>query len=311
MSTHHMAKVDLEQGSARWHDWRASRYTASQAPAVMGCNPWAPRTPRELYLLRTGQLEVYQNEAMRRGNEKEPRARELLEAITEQPITPACYEAIIEGLPLGASLDGITRCGLHAYEIKTPAKGSDSDLWNSKEIPDHYRWQMIHQLIVSGANTCALICYAHDLDEIRFVGAVNRHFAEYPMLERELLEAWAAFDQAVADLREPEPTDADTVDVSDEEWQAAADQYAAAKAAAAAADAKLESAKDALVTLAYARGKGAKVRGAGWQVISATRAGSVNWKAKAITQALAAAGVDPEQHRGKATTYWTIKESQA
>lgn len=39
-------------------------------------------------------------------------------------------------------------------EIKCPVRGSQSPLWQAvqaKELPEHYRWQVEHQLMVAGA----------------------------------------------------------------------------------------------------------------------------------------------------------------
>ena len=70
--------VDLEQGSQEWLNWRLTRYTASNAGAVLGCNPWFPATPLQLYQLRTGQRSVVVTQRINDSNTAEPRMRELL-----------------------------------------------------------------------------------------------------------------------------------------------------------------------------------------------------------------------------------------
>ena len=53
-----------------------------------------------------------------------------------------------------ASLDGITLDGALILEVKCPVKGQASELWKqvaAGELPDHYYWQVQHQLMVSDA----------------------------------------------------------------------------------------------------------------------------------------------------------------
>lgn len=53
-----------------------------------------------------------------------------------------------------ASLDGVTLDGELIVEIKCPYKGQGSALWQAVEageVPEHYRMQAQHQLMVSGA----------------------------------------------------------------------------------------------------------------------------------------------------------------
>lgn len=314
--------VDLEQGSQAWHDWRATRYTASLAPAVMGCNPWFPRTPRDLYRQRTGQQEVFVTKAMQRGNDVEPRVRQLLAEAGYEDLATICAEADINGLPLGASLDGVAtvsrgrgkaakrvRVGL---EIKTPNKGSESDLWNAKEAPEHYRWQMVHQLmVVEDLEEVQLVVYAHDIDQFRIVADVRRSDLAEPIgLEGSLLGAWRSFDDHMAAFREPPAGEGDVVEVGDDdqEYADAIVAFEAAKAMEAQAAEALEKAKARMIELAQARGNGTKVLVPGWQLFQQERAGNVNWKAKPIVAALAAAGVNPDEYRGKASKYWTVKE---
>lgn len=304
--------VQLEQGSQEWHAWRATRYTASNAPAVMAENPWFPRTPRDLYLLQTGQKQVVVTAAMRAGNSDEPRIRELTAlavGLEDDTGHPACVEADVDGIPLGASLDCVCWRRKSAWELKRPSAGSAADLWTASEAPRNYYWQMVHTLVVADElEQISLVAYAHDLDQVRVVQTIRR----YELAEdiARLVNAWRTYDDALSNLEAPALTDADVVDLdADADWQAAAAAFTAAMQAVRDAEAAAATAKDDLLVLAKARGQGAKVRGAGVQAFSSTRAGNVNWKAAPIVSALAAAGVDPEAFRGKSSTFWTVKET--
>lgn len=305
--------VDFEQGSAEWHAWRSGRYTASQAPAVMGASPFFPRTPRELYRLRTGQAEVSVNAAMRRGTELEPRARELLQE-SFPGLEPLCAEAEVSGLALGASLDGVATTGKGkkarrvGVEIKTPAAGSSSELWGGK-AGEHYRWQMAHQLlVVDDLEELHLAAYAHDVDQVRVVDTLTR-----ADLARDyaapLLEAWAAFDASMAEFREPAAIDADVLEVTDDadELVQLGFQYAAVQAQISQLEAIAKGIRETIERDAEARGGGCKVATPSLLIYRQERAGNVNWKAKPIAEALAAAGVNPDDYRAKPSRFWTLK----
>lgn len=319
--------IEVEQGSEAWLAWRATCYTASQAPSVMGCNPWFPRTPRELYQLRTGQREVFKTAAMQRGNDSEARVREHLITLFDlsQEPAPICAEADINGLTLGASLDGVGLVGAKGkkkpkqvrvgFEIKTPNKGSESDLWNAVEglsearVPAHYRWQMIQQLlVVDDLDEVVLVVYAHDIDQIRVVVSISR--AEALKEAGPLLAAWRSFDDHVAAFREPPAGEGDVVEIDSEDviLGDAETDYQLAVQALKEAEAKAEDAKAVLLKLVQERSGGAKAQSVRFTYFQTTRQGNVNWKAKPIVEALNAAGVDPEQYRGKPSSYWNIKE---
>jgi putative phage-type endonuclease len=308
--------VEVEQGSDAWLAWRATRLTASQAPSVMGCNPWFPKTPRELYKLRTGQQDVFVTQQMRAGNESEPRSRELArELLKLHNLTPICAEAQVNGLPLGASLDGVgvtkakkaMRLGV---ELKRPGKGSESPLWKG-EIGDesHYLWQMAHQmLVVDDIDECVLVAYAHDLDQVKVVARLSRKALEGEYMGP-LLKAWREFEDCIAAFREPPPHPSEAFTVEDDEDFFSLEQaYELAAVALKEAEERADDIKSALIARAQVLGGGSKVLGRRYQAIPTTRVGAVNWKAKPILAALAAASVDPEEFRGKSSTSWSLRE---
>lgn len=306
--------VELEQGSAEWLEWRAARYTASNAPAVMCANPWVPKTPRQLFLVRSGQLKVFVNAAMRAGNEDEGRARELVKLAYGGNPLPACFESEAGDLPLGASLDAVDVLAHHgeavAWELKRPAKGSASDLWSASEAPAHYLWQMAHQLLtVPQLGRVHLVAYAADLDAIRTVDTLERDSDRYATMAGELLAAWALYHEAEANLREPGATEADVVEVDaeDVEFSDAVAELRAATDSMKWWEGEVELKRARVLELAKVRGAGAKVTGCGATVFPTERAGNVNWKAKPIVEALKAAGVNPEEYRGKPSVSWTVK----
>lgn len=303
-----MRWVDLEQQSPEWFAWRDQRYTASQAAAVMEASAFWPRTPFQLYLLRTGQQEVVVTDAMRAGSRDEEKARAHIAWAAGEIVVPRCAETVREGVPLGASLDAVH--GRQAWEIKRPGKGSESELWSASEAPPMYLWQMVHTLLCAPVDQVALVCYAHDLDRITTIDTLFRESQRFADLEARLVEAWIRFHGHLEALTPPPLTERDEVVIEedDDEWTEAVDAFRLAQQVAKSTGEALETARARVIELAEARGQGAKVRGGGLQVFRGQRAGSINWKAKEILAALKKAKVDPEAFRAAPTNFWTVKE---
>lgn len=138
-----MRKVEFEQGSREWLDWRKGLLTATDAPMLMGASPYA--TPYKGWRRKTG-LEPEQkvNPAMLRGQRDEPIARAWF--IKEYGINmePCCVESDTYSF-LGSSLDGLSVCGKYILEIKS--NGDQYHFGLANGIPDFHMMQMQHQLL--------------------------------------------------------------------------------------------------------------------------------------------------------------------
>jgi hypothetical protein len=213
----------------------------------------------------------------------------------------------------GASYDALCESRDEVFEIKRPARGTGSEMWALEE-PGHYRWQMLHQLIVNPAiERVSLAVYAHDAKAVKICGSVSRFDKDFDAYAAALVEAWRAFDKAIVDLQAPTPTERDVIEIGfgDDEYERLVASWLAAKRIADEAETSLDVAREALLAAAKARGEGLPVLGFGVKAYRTTRPGNVNWKAKQIVAALAAAQVDPEKFRGKAIEAWTLREVDA
>lgn len=141
--------VTFEQGSDAWLAWRLKRVTSSEAPVLMGHSPY--QTQHGLWLLKTGRaVPPPPHPGMLRGHKFEPEARAFREAETFIASPPTCFEAEIEGTPLGSSLDGFADLSGGRYlirEIKAP-NNSDHELALAGYVPKKYRDQLGHQALV-------------------------------------------------------------------------------------------------------------------------------------------------------------------
>ena len=233
------AILKLIQGTPAWHAHRAASRNASETPVVLGVSPW--QTPYQLWQLRTGRREAEVTPPMRRGTALEPAARRAYEALTGHVMEPL---VLAEG-EYSASLDGMTLDGGLILEVKCPVKGQASELWQQVtrgELPEHYRWQVQHQLMVSGAQLAHVFVF--DGKE-----GLLLEVTPQPQCWTLIQQAWDEFMQYLETDTPPPLTERDTLERSDEAWQSAAKAYLEAKRTAEAASAQLEAAKAALVAL--------------------------------------------------------------
>ena len=216
------AVLKLVQGSPEWHAHRSQSRNASETPVVLGISPYM--TPYQLWEVRTGRKTVEVTLPMRHGKELEPAARRAYEALTGLVMEPL---VLAEG-DYSASLDGITLDGALILEVKCPLKGQASELWKqvaAGELPDHYYWQVQHQLMVSDALLAHVFVFDGTLGKLLEV-------APEPTCRAQITEAWDAFMKYIETDTPPPLTERDTLERTDAEWQAAAQAYIAAKRAA-------------------------------------------------------------------------------
>lgn len=285
-----MKIIDLEQGSPEWLEWRETVLTASEAPAVMGVNPWFPKTPYQLYLLKTGQKEVHYNNAMKAGNDNESRAIELLNEKHDLELKPMCGQ---RGR-FSASFDGFD--GNVVGEVKCVQ--SSSPAWEKAQSGDagHYIWQLIHQVYVADAVGAIFGVYSIDLDEI-----ITIEFDTSELKSRwhdELEPEWIKYMTAVDNFDAPEMTEADTIEREDTEWSDLAQRYNEAKEAFSEAKNTLDDLKKQLIDLAG----GLKSSGAGVSVYPVERKGAIDYKSVPELD-----GVNLDDYRKKSTQYWSVK----
>jgi putative phage-type endonuclease len=149
-----MKIVKLIQGSPEWHAHRAAHFNASDAPAMLGVSPYKSRAE----LLReyaTGLAKEVDATTQRRFDEGH-RLESLARPIAEQLIGEDLYPCVgVEGR-YSASFDGLTLLHDTAFEHKTLNAELREILAGVEDagaqLPDHYRVQMEHQCMVSGAD---------------------------------------------------------------------------------------------------------------------------------------------------------------
>ncbi len=147
---------------------------------------------------------------MLHGTQLEPAARAAYEGRTGLVMQPL---VVIDG-EYSASLDGLTLGGDRILEVKCPYKGRASALWqalDAGELPDHYRWQVQHQLMVTQADIA---------DVFVFDGSEGMLFpvAPDPSAWPQIHAAWDEFMRYVQGAQPPPLSDRDTRLRDDPEW---------------------------------------------------------------------------------------------
>ncbi|EAJ6667427.1 YqaJ viral recombinase family protein [Campylobacter coli] len=145
--------IDLEQGSGEWLNFRKGKIGASMIASCVGIKG-AFSSKEEARDIILGLKEVYQNEAMRRGNEYEPLIRARVEFLHSVSITPVVLQSL-ENEMFIASLDGIDENGV-IYEFKYSQDEYDF-IKKNKKPSDKYYAQVQFQLYISSKEKCIFV----------------------------------------------------------------------------------------------------------------------------------------------------------
>jgi putative phage-type endonuclease len=166
--------VDLQQGTAAWHAWRDQGIGSSDAPIIMGENPWKHRD--QLLNDKLHRVLVQPNEAMARGVALEPEARNRYEQVIGIPVYPLCLQST-RFCWLRASVDGLSDDGDSVVEIKC-GNSVYRHAASTRQVPKHYMGQLQHILAVTGLTRIDFWCYLPGRPEVCLRVARDDHYIE-------------------------------------------------------------------------------------------------------------------------------------
>jgi putative phage-type endonuclease len=151
----------LEQGSRQWHDWRKTVIGASDAPVIMGENPWGSKN--NLMNEKLGlKAEFSGNAATREGNLLEGEARSIIQKKTGLKLGPTIVQH--NEIPfLAASLDAISLDDKQIFEIKCGQKTYEH-VKQTSEVPKYYYGQLQHMLMITGVEEIGFVVYRPSLE---------------------------------------------------------------------------------------------------------------------------------------------------
>tara|TARA_Y100000401_G_scaffold56867_1_gene45026 strand:- start:6 stop:857 length:852 start_codon:yes stop_codon:yes gene_type:complete len=180
-------KIDVVQNTPPWFDWRNNLRQASDAPTVIGANPYS--TVADLWQIKQGLKTVTKTPAMEHGSNTEPVARAIVAKELNVELNPECWQYGT----YGASLDAITADGSIKVEIKCP-KYENSSIWKEaqkEKIVPYVFWQLVHQQYVRPTSKTYLFVYFDDA-KYKLIDATDLITQDHI---KELLDAWDDFYQ--------------------------------------------------------------------------------------------------------------------
>lgn len=143
---------EVAQGSDEWARLRRTKFTASEASAMMGASPKVKRTEL-LHMKATGSEREFsdwvQRNLLDKGHEIEAAARPIAEEIIGEVLYPVTGESDMDGRLL-ASMDGLTMLGNVGWECKSWNEAKADEV-RAGRVPEEDYWQVVQQLMVSNA----------------------------------------------------------------------------------------------------------------------------------------------------------------
>lgn len=285
------------QGSSEWKQYRSRMGNASELAALMNCSLWFPRTPYELWLLKTNRMEKEVTAAMRRGSALEPLARTFIEHEFGEVFEPQ----VVARERISASLDGISFDGKTLLEIKCPRHGRESELWQQLEQqavpPDHYWWQVQQGLFCSAAEKAHFAVFHAEAGAI--VSYIACEVRADPAAHTALAQAWEEFFHYLDEDLAPPLTDRDVKLRNDAAWRDAVASWREAKMWLNEAKRAEAEARATLIKEAGNR----DTKGAGVKLTRYFKRGEIDWKR-------ATEGMELEQYRKEGGWHFRISEQE-
>jgi putative phage-type endonuclease len=148
--------VDLKQGSQEWIEWRHNGIGASDAPVIMGKNPW--KNVRDLLSKKLGPpIDDGADSKMNRGTQLEPQARNNYNQRYSSDVRPVCIQSKTFNW-LKASIDGLSLDNKKIVEIKCGDSIYRKIKYN-RTVPEYYHGQLQHILAITGLPEIDFFCY--------------------------------------------------------------------------------------------------------------------------------------------------------
>lgn len=194
-----MKKVDLEQGSDPWKEFRLDHLCASEAPIMIGKSKHMTRN--QLLDLKKGWKKnpesSFKQKLFQKGHESEEAARGIVELRFCEDFPAIVATREVAGMVLAASFDGLQ--GGEEYGLPWEHKEWNEQLAENVRncvLEPHYYFQLEHQALVAGTNSVLFTC--SDGTEEK---CVNMTYESVKERRAALIAGWKQF---VVDLDEHE-----------------------------------------------------------------------------------------------------------
>lgn len=156
---------NLAQGTPEWRIWRRGVIGASDAPTIMGENPW--KSDEHLFKEKLGLVSEFGgNAATREGHALEAEARKAFSKICKLSLGPTIIQsgevpymaASLDGIDLSNSLAVEIKCGVKSYELTE----------RTNMVPKYYYGQLQHALAILQISHIYFVAYRPDKPLIYF-----------------------------------------------------------------------------------------------------------------------------------------------
>lgn len=277
-----MKKLQLEQNTPEWLEFRKKKLGASDSPIIMGKNPSC--TPYKLWRQKLDlDPPQFENYAMRQGKEKEEIARQEFIKRTGIEIFPDVRVSQTTDYWM-ASVDGISTDGKTLVEIKNPLSVKPS------VVPELYKHQVQKQM------------YVYELERMIYFDYYSNFMIEVYRDDdciKEMLEVEAIFWECLQTLSPPPLGDKDFVERSDFQWLEASKDYLETKKQLKELEEKEVKERQYLIQLA----ENQNCRGNGVTLKKVVRIGNMDYE-RIIEEKLK--GVDLEPYRKNNIETWRL-----
>jgi putative phage-type endonuclease len=260
--------MTLQQNTPEWRAFRRTKLGASDCPAIMGKSPY--KTPYGVWCEKVLGTEQHVTAAMQRGTNLEAEARAEAERILGTTWTPEVVISLKYSWAM-ASLDGISSDRKSILEIKCPGSAIyDQFMEGNKEIPEHWLWQIQHQLAVTEVNQAILFVYFGQ-DRQSFTFHVSADQDKIDRLIEVETKFW--FDHVCEEIP-PELTDKDYVERNDSIWKAMVERHKVIQETLKYWEDQEKQSRDAIIKEAGVPSKGAGLKASKYYV-----RGNIDYKA--------------------------------
>lgn len=272
---------NIAQNTPEWHQIRKKHIGASDAPVVMGIDPW--RTPYKLWCEKLDLVpQQEENDAMRWGKNHEEVARHELEKQTGYVFMPA---VCVKGFQL-ASLDGLSLDQKHQAEIKCPYRYRE----NKDYFSPNYCCQVQHQLDVTDKEKSLFFVWTPQENFLTEVVRDERYI-------KKLREKEEEFYELIMTKTPPKLTERDYQIMKGREWDFYSSVYVDIKQTMKDLEKQEEIIKKKLIELSG----GINAQGSGIKLSKGYRKGNI-----AYQEIPELKNIDLEKYRKETTETWRI-----
>jgi putative phage-type endonuclease len=284
-----MPKIDLEQGSREWKDFRQTKITATDVPVILGLSPYT--TKYELFHRKLGLApEQKETPAMVNGRRLEPIARD--EFIEESGIYfyPLVY-VHDEYDYLMASLDGYSNEKNVVLEIKCNGPANHAIAMQGNVPDDHYCQMQIQMEVINAEYGYYLSYQEQKGQSIKLKVERNLHYFS------DILPEIKEFHTRLITFDPPTPTESDYVVMITDKWDELAKKYIHLDDEIKRKEVEKDAVRKKLIELAGNQNS----KGAGIKLMKTITKGRINYEAVPELS-----GLNLDKYRKDSTTSWRV-----